>query len=68
MLALLQGHYLVMAPKAKQAWEYFEKAVFIDPLYYDTYMSVGAYQYFIGSLPEAARFVAQAIHTSYGNR
>ncbi|MCE5271205.1 hypothetical protein LLH00_07965 [bacterium] len=58
MLAMLDGRYLVMAPLAHQAWGHIQQAVVADPLFYDSYMSVGIYQYFTGRLPEVMRLMA----------
>lgn len=59
MLAMFDGNYLRMAPLARQAWYYVREATRIDPEYHDSYLSVGAYRYFTGALPESIRFIAE---------
>ncbi|MEA1997023.1 MAG: hypothetical protein U9N45_05265, partial [Gemmatimonadota bacterium] len=58
LVALLDHRYLVMAPLAKQAWNYLEEAVELDPGYYDIYFGLGNYRYLIDMLPETAKMLA----------
>ena len=52
LLALIDHRWLVMAPLAKRAWNYIDKALEMDPEYYDLYMGRGTYMYVTGALPE----------------
>jgi tetratricopeptide (TPR) repeat protein len=58
LLAMIEGKYLVMAPLAKRAWNTIEKALNIDPEYYDSYLGRGIYQYFTDVLPKMIKILA----------
>lgn len=50
-----------------KAYEYDHRVVKIDPAYYDAYMTVGLYQYVVGSLPWYVRWLA-AIAGYFGTK
>ncbi len=45
----------------KQAYKYEDEVVRKDPKYYDAYLTVGMYQYIVGSLPWYIKFIANLI-------
>lgn len=55
---MIERKYLVMAPLAKRAWNTIEKALNIDPEYYDNYLGRGIYQYFTNVLPKMIKILA----------
>jgi len=59
LLALIDHKYLVMAPLAKQAWNYIGQTLVMDPRYYDSYFGKGMYQYFIAILPKPIQLLAE---------
>lgn len=60
LLALIDRRHLAMAPLAKKAWKYVQRAVTLDPQYYDSYLGLGIYLYFTDVLPRIVRVLAEA--------
>lgn len=60
LLAMLDRRYLVMAPLARRAWDHIQRAVSLDPEYFDSYFGLGIYLYFTDVLPKLVRVLAVA--------
>ncbi len=60
LLALIDRRHLAMAPLAKKAWKYVQRAVSLDPQYYDNYLGLGIYLYFTDVLPRLVKVLAEA--------